>query len=314
MKLLGKKEYQEIRNWIYRNARQVDLSIWQYLFERGSKEAVLSALSFYQNEDGGFGHTLEADCWNPESSPYTTLQAIKMLKLIDFMDTSHPIIKGIISYLESGRHFTGSRWLFNIPSNNDHAHALWWTYSAEANEFESIGVTVGLAGFVMEYCDRSSELYKTCFSILKELTDNLKSINRHGEMGIGEYCVLMQVIQRLGMENEFDFFNLLPVVSRLAHDSIERDTSKWCYYGVRPSNYITSPNSIFYAENEDIVQAELDYLLDTRPKEGVWGITWSWFDNNELYPKEFAISENWWKASKAAEKMLFLSNFERLEL
>jgi hypothetical protein len=307
------KEYQEIRTWIYRNARQIDLAVWQFLFERGSKEAVLSALSFYQNEDGGFGHTLEADCWNPESSPYTTLYAINILRIIGFTDTRHPLMQGIIRFLESGKHFTGSKWLFNIPTNNDYAHAPWWTYNKEANEYESIGVTVELACFILKYCDRNSNLYQDSLRILKQMTNSIKLQNKHGDMGIGGYCVLTDTIKELGLEEELDYDSLFPIVRNLVHDSIERDTSKWIYYGVRPSNYITSPDNLFYQGNEDIVLQELDYLIETRPENGVWGITWSWFDNNELYPKEFAISENWWKAAKATEKMLFLKNFSRVE-
>jgi hypothetical protein len=82
---------------------------------------------------------------------------------------------------------------------------------------------------------------------------------------------------------------------------------------VRPSDYIRSPKSIFYSDNEDVVAQELDYLIDTRPKDNVWNITWSWFENNDKYPKEFAISENWWKASKAIDKMNFLRNFNRVD-
>lgn len=313
MNKIIKREYQEIRTWIYRNARQVDLAVWQNLFERGSKEAVLSALSFYQNEDGGFGHALEADCWNPESSPYTTLYVVNIFKMIGFTDKEHPMMQGIIRYLENGKHFTGSGWLFSIPTNNNYAHAPWWTYNVEANEYESIGVTVGLACFVLKYCDSRSELYQKVMSILKQMIQGLKLQKKNGDMGIGSYCILIDTIKELGLEEELDYNNLIPIVRNLVRDSIERDTSKWIYYGVRPSNYIISPDSIFYQENEDIVQRELDYLIETRPENGVWDITWSWFDNNELYPKEFAISENWWKAAKAVEKMLFLRNFGRLE-
>lgn len=44
-----------------------------------------------------------------------------------------------------------------------------------------------------------------------------------------------------------------------------------------------------------------------------WGITWSWFGNNEKYAKEFAISENWWKADGAIRKVILLRNFGRIE-
>ena len=57
--------YEQARNFIYKNARPLDIARWKYLFENGSKEDVLTALNAYQNEDGGFGSVLEPDCWNP---------------------------------------------------------------------------------------------------------------------------------------------------------------------------------------------------------------------------------------------------------
>ena len=83
--------------FIYRNARPLDLARWQYHFENGSKEAVLTALAYYQNEDGGFAHALEPDAWNPNSSPIQTWAATEILHEIDFTDSSHPLITGILT-------------------------------------------------------------------------------------------------------------------------------------------------------------------------------------------------------------------------
>jgi len=80
--------YEKARQFIYKNARPLDLARWQYHFEGGSKEAVLNALAYYQNEDGGFGHALEPDAWNPLSSPIQTCSATEILKEINFTDTA----------------------------------------------------------------------------------------------------------------------------------------------------------------------------------------------------------------------------------
>ena len=47
--------YEKAKAFMYRNARPLDLARFQYHFEHGSKESVLNALNYYQNEDGGFG-------------------------------------------------------------------------------------------------------------------------------------------------------------------------------------------------------------------------------------------------------------------
>lgn len=47
--------YERTRAFILRNARPIDLAVFKYYFENGSKEDVITALSAYQNPDGGFG-------------------------------------------------------------------------------------------------------------------------------------------------------------------------------------------------------------------------------------------------------------------
>jgi hypothetical protein len=313
MKKLSLEDYQEIKLWIYRNARPIELALWKYYFENGRKEAVISALSFYQNDDGGFGHALEADNWNPNSSPYQVLRAINILKDIEFDDKEHPILQGIFKFLESGAYCLENGWYFNIPSNNDYPHAPWWNFNMEANKVEGIGITAELAGFIFRNTNANSEIYRKALTFSDILISKLNSVESYGDMGIGGYCILLDSIKQANLTLRFDCSFLLERLSKLVYNSIERDISKWIHYSVRPSEYISSTESIFYKENEDIVSKELDYIIETRPQNGVWDITWSWFENNEKYAKEFAISENWWKASKAIEKINFLKNFNRID-
>lgn len=43
LKMIKDKTFIEIRHWVYRNAREIELSLWRYYFEYGKKEDVLSA-------------------------------------------------------------------------------------------------------------------------------------------------------------------------------------------------------------------------------------------------------------------------------
>lgn len=79
------------RVFIYRNARPVDLARWRYHFEDGNREDVLTALAAYQNADGGFGHGLEADNFNPNSNPMHTWNACEILREIGFEDGSYAV-------------------------------------------------------------------------------------------------------------------------------------------------------------------------------------------------------------------------------
>ena len=147
--MLTNKSYFEIRNWLYRNARPLDIARWQYHFENGSKEAVLEALATYQNENGGFEHALEADAWNPNSAPIQTMCATEILREISFSDRQHPIIKGILKYLDSGAEFNGKLWNNTVLSNNDYPHAPWWHTNSKSACHTDYNPTACLAGFAL---------------------------------------------------------------------------------------------------------------------------------------------------------------------
>ena len=315
MKMLNGMAFEEIRAWVYRNARPIELVLWEYEFESGSQEAVLSALSHYQNKDGGFGHALEPDCWNPHSSPYTTLNAIGKLKAIHFSDITHPMVQGIFRFLESGAHSCDNGWLFSIPSNDDYPHAPWWSYHPKTNEAESTGVTAGLVCFLLRLAPKESSLYKKAFGLAGQLLSRFNSPARQGDMGLSGYCDLLDTIKQLKLADRLDISYLSTNIKGHIDEAIVRDVPQWAHYCVRPSQFIQSPDSPFYPGNEDIVRKELDYLIDTRPENGTWDITWHWHDHYEKYPEAFAVSKNWWKAdldTGAIGKIKFLRRFDRL--
>lgn len=171
MKKLWIHDFNDIKAWIYRNARALDLTLFQYHFENGTKEPVLAALSHYQNNDGGYGNGIDPDNWNPHSTPYNAQIVIKMLRQIDFTDVSHPIYKGIFRYLENTEHITEEGWMFTIPSNNDYPHGVWWDYNAGTNTYQSIELLQAYPAsfFVMETASHTciQWLYPTAEFLLK---------------------------------------------------------------------------------------------------------------------------------------------------
>ena len=112
--------------FVRRNARPLEHARWRFHFQGGGASDVLEALAAYQNPDGGFGHALEPDAWNPDSSPIQTWAATEVLREIGFTDSSHPLVRGILRYLGSGRDFDGHVWASTVAGNDAHPHAPWW--------------------------------------------------------------------------------------------------------------------------------------------------------------------------------------------
>ncbi|WP_238649423.1 hypothetical protein [Paenibacillus piscarius] len=307
MKLLL-EEYEGIRRWMYRNARPLDLARWRFHLEGGGAAPVLGALSAYQNEDGGFGHALEADAWNPYSTPIQTATAVERLLELEFTDTEHPLVQGILNYLDSGADMDKRTWKNVVASNNDHPHAPWWHTEADSTSRSIYNPTAILAGFILKYAQRDSGLYATGLGIARELAELFlrdPNIEMHPLKCV---ATLLECIAWAELQEEFPYAALREALKVQSVQLISRDAAEWNGYSCRPSAFIHSPHSPEYAELGGLLHQELDYLLETRNSEGVWNLTWSWAG----YEREFAVSENWWKAHIVIENLRLLRAFGRM--
>lgn len=306
---LAREDFQAIQNWFYRNARPLDLARWQYHFENGGQAAVLAALAAYQNEDGGFGHALEADSWNPNSSPIQTATAAEILLELHIEDRGHPVIQGILRFLDSGAEKDGNTWRNVIATNNEYPHAPWWNTASDSTSRSRFNPTAILAGFILQYADRNSLLYASGVRTAKELEELFLQETDLEMHPLKCVVTLLEYIFLAGLQEQFAYDEMKAAAARRITALLERDAGDWSGYACKPSAFIHSPAGLGYADNAAIVEMELDYVLANRNPEGIWSLNWSWAG----YEREFAVSENWWKAGIALEKLLFLRAFGRLD-
>ncbi len=298
--------YENVRNWMYRNARPLDIARWQYHFEGGSREAVVNALLTYQNEDGGFGHALEADSWNPNSAPIQVFHALEILREIGFTDRNHSIIQGILNYLASGKDMEGEFWLNNLTTNNDYPHAIWWEVGYPYTNHNQYNPTAGLSGFGLCYGERHTKLFETCANIAKDAVTYLLQAQAIDMHTLNCYIALMEYLEQAKVTDVVDLDALRQKLMELVQGAITKDTSTWATsYVCKPSQFFKAPDSIFFTSNEKLAAFECDFIRNNRNQEGVWDVTWSW----EAYPEEWAIAKNWWKSDIVIRNMRYLKNF-----
>jgi hypothetical protein len=306
---MKKVNLNHIASWMHKNARELEIAIWKYHFDGGSKEDVVNALMYYQNEDGGFGNAVDPDNWNVNSIPYATLFVINILNDIEFYDMQHPIYIGIKWYIDTESNFPEG-WTFTVATNKDYPHANFYNYDDNYNKIESTGIILGFCSFIIEHYN-DSKIYSAVLELVDKMLEKLYSDNL-GDMGATGYILLVNAMKHAQIDG-YDYDKLELRLKELVNNSIQRNPEQWAYYGYRPSDYIKSKDSIFYQDNNDIVNEELDFLHDTLPENDVWPISWSWFENSGEYPKESVISGNWWKSIKAIERAKFLKNFARTQ-
>lgn len=305
------KPIEKAKQFVYRNARPLDLALWQYHFENGSKEAVLDRLAAYQNPDGGFGHALEPDNFCPESAPLQTWKAIGVLREIDMTDGTHPIIQGILRYLESGKDFDREKrqWLNCVPSTNHYPHAIWWEYQ-EGEDLFIYNPTASLAGWIIRFAPKESALYEMGVSLVREAVSFLCEEKPLEEMhALRCFIELYEDCSRVSADwIDMDAFRRR--LEMLIRKNICADDSKWMTeYVAKPSVLINSRQSLCYEEYAEAIQKECDEILRTQLPDGSFVITFNWCTDY----RESVIAENWWKSDIIMKNMLLLREFGRLD-
>lgn len=287
------------KEFIKKKARPIDLAVYNYYFENGSKEAVINELMKYQNPDGGFGHALEADNWNPNSNPIATNDAIITLYSIKAIDKDSEIVKGIIKYIDSLDSFDKEKkcWLFAIDSNKDYPHAIWWEKKDDG--INSYNPTVSLASFMLSY-GINNAFYQ---NIIKDAYIYLKDGKEIGSDSIKCYMLSYEFLSESKITNIVDLTEYKKLIDKRLIDIICKDTSK---YGVE---YVATPSSYFNKTYSDFKTDEICQLIETekailfkqQKEDGGFDITWKWYTSY----KEFEKAREDWRGRITIEKLLF---------
>lgn len=295
--------FEKAQSFIYRNARPLDLAIWRYHFEGGSRKDVIDILSFYQNADGGFGYALEPDCWNTESTPIATWKAIGILKDIG-IDGNEQIVKRILDYLDSGKDFGDGKWFNTVKSNNDFPHAVWWECPDEVGEPDD-NPTISLAGFALKYADEKSGLYKKAADIA---TSAAKKFIAAPICDMHVTRVYMEFYEYCASIDGFDLFDLAAYKNALytaVKNTVCVDSDKWFKeYVCKPSVFYNSSKLIFEILDPELCKKEGELLLHEQLDDGSYPITWLWYNDY----KEYYVAANWWKSNMLCFNMLYLKD------
>ncbi len=318
--------YENARAFVYRNARPLDRARFAYHFKGGSRGDVMTVLSAYQNADGGFGHALEPDAWNPDSTPIQTWAATETLHEIGFEDACHPVVQGILRYLQSGQDFDGHTWANAPESNNAHPHASWWHSQSTSTSHHSYNPTACLAGFILKFAAIDSAVYALGLRVAQEavdayLAEGLLNDTHTAACYVRLWEYATQARAAIGGDAGthtplgdpagagIDLPRLEARLREQVTHSITHDTAQWdTGYICRPSHFFRDRDSVFYAGNEEIAAYECDFILRTQLPDGSWPIPWAW----AAYPEEWAISKNWWKGHAAVNNLLYLKGMGRL--
>lgn len=294
--------FEQARRFVYQNARPLDMARWKFYFEGGSQADVLNILAAYQNADGGFGYALEPDNWNPNSTPIATWYAAKILMEIGFRDASHPIVKGMLRYLDSGKDFVEGKWCNTVPVNNVYPHAVWWHCDNDLGMPDD-NPTVTLCGFIMLFSEPTSSIYKKACGIVQKAVRRFMNVDRMEMHTINNYLGLLDYCEKIADFDQFDLNAFKVKLYKTVAETVCMESDKWyTEYVAKPSFFFDMSNRLFEILPLDLCRAEAAMIREHQSEDGSWQVTWQWHNDY----KEYEISANWWRAALCVKNLKYI--------
>jgi hypothetical protein len=302
---LSTTNFEKARRFIKTQARALDRSLFEHHFEGASAGAVLTELARYQNEDGGFGRSLEPDFRLEASSPLATSVAFQMLRELA-APADHPLARNGIAYFL--KTFDGVRggWQAAPQAVNAVPHAPWWTFDEAEGKVSPetpANPSAEIAGYLYAY----AELVPPDFlaAVTGRVINHLEA--NHGAMAMFDLHCYRRMADELPQPQQDQVLALLrPAIANL----VERDPAAWAGYVAQPLEFVKSPDSPYYSSLREATEANLDYAIQTQAEDGSWPPKWSWGDS---YPDIWPTARQEWAGVLTVETLRILEAFDRID-
>ncbi|WP_308636429.1 prenyltransferase/squalene oxidase repeat-containing protein [Paenibacillus silvisoli] len=255
------------KSFLYKNGRLIDRKRFEFLFENGTKEAVIGALRAYQNPDGGFGHALEPDIRCPYSQPVPTEMALMLMEEIDCYDPD--LLGGIIRYVR-GITLPEGGVPFVFCNAKDYPHAPWW--GAERDDVASVNPTGLLMGQLSKQTARTDILQEEWFQ--RNTAYLWRVFEQERPAGYHDGIQWITFLQHTSEPEKAEAY-LARIDEWLQQPGIiERDPNAAGYVH---KVLDWAPHRDSYAGRvipQADIQRHLDALIDQQQEDGGWSISW----------------------------------------
>ena len=304
MKRLTQAAFQSAKNFIMDKGRALDQRRFEFHFETGSVDAVLAALAPYQNDDGGFGNSLEPDIRTSASSAIATTVGFQILREIR-VPVSHTLVRKGIEYFVTTFDESRQIWPIIPPEVAEAPHAPWWNYQNSAETFGQFLVNprAEIVGYLHDFSDGVPiQLLQQLTATLLEYLDSLSD-----EMEMHDILCFARLAETEALPNRDKVWEKL---ARAAAPRVARNVEQLTGYVLKPLWLVSSPESPLATEFKDEVEMNLDFEIEQQDEDGSWSPNFSWGDQ---YPETWQKAKKEWQSRFTVETLKTLKDFGRIE-
>lgn len=289
-----------IRSYIIKSARPLDVALYNHKFENGSADAVISELQKYQNEDKGFGHGLEPDIRSTSSSVICTTVALQYLQQLH-VASNHPLALDALMYLE--KNFTPTYYGWHpIGADVENApHAPWWNYNKSLTSYEWGNPSAEIIGYFTTH--KYSAMSFSVDELVKKAILELHAVTQP------EVHAVMSYLRMFRMSSEEIKLQVKDVLFSHIKTVVSLNSSKWGSYVPKPLDFAEDPDdeaiSLF---REDIIRENIGYIEQSLLNDH-WEPSWNWADQ---HPEIWQDAKKDWSGKITVENLLLLDSFKDL--
>ncbi|WP_113926879.1 hypothetical protein [Bacillus sp. P14.5] len=298
MTRLNKNQFDKAASFIKANGRKLDSALFEYEFENGSQEKVLTELKKFQNADGGFGNGLEPDFRCKESSTLATAIGLDILAKIG-VDETNDLVKNAIAYLLETFIEDRMGWQI-VPKEVESApRAIWWNYSESWEWGNPSAEIIGLLHHYKKFVPEDFLDKVTSYAI--RYINNLDKYENH------ELLSIIKLSEKLPYKDK-DLISIK--LEEMMKQCVTTDLSQWNTYCLQPIQVVNSKQSEYIHLFSGCIPKNLDYLIANQNFDGYWEPTWSWGQ----FEDEWVKAKQEWRGWLTLENLRVLSSLGYIEL
>ncbi|RAK11222.1 hypothetical protein C8C77_103210 [Halanaerobium saccharolyticum] len=305
---LSNQSFKTINKKLKEIARPLDIAHFNYHFQQGDKQALITEIKKFQNKDGGFGNALEPDFRLPLSTPMATSIGLRLLKMVDNSQSAQKIIKKAITYLEESYNKDRNGWYAVRKEVNDYPHTPWWHFDKE-EQMTVIDKSWGnpsaeLLAYLLRYRDYVKQIDLN--SLVKQAVKNIQHKKEH-ESENEIYCYLK-------LYEEADTKTKSPLKGSIAEgikQMIEYDQEKWQEYVPLPLDFVPSPEQERFGVSESKIKSNLDFYVELIEANKESLIKPPWGAN--FYKEGLKDAYQEWQGKLTLDILIRLDNYGRIE-
>lgn len=289
----------KVRDYLEESARPMDLALYDFHFNVEKSYIVLSELTKYQNEDGGFGNAIEPDLRMPNSSALGTSVAFQYLSEIGVNSKEQVVQKGIEYFTQTyNSELVG--WEIIRPESNDHPHAPWWDYERSLKNFDWGNPSAEILGYLLKYRNLVND-----GSLIKNVTD--KALERLREIDEPEFHEILDYLRLYENSDSVLQTKLFDLLANLIKKVVSINPTKWSAYSATPLTFVKSPESPFATLfNKAILHKNIEHIVKGLVNDTHWEPNWDWAGE---YSEIWLQAKQEWSGKVTVDNMVLLKNF-----